>query len=181
MSYNTQSSCYKYFVGIDLSYSCTGIVTSQDIHIGVKAGKPSDSFYSRVSGLWRTLLSTLPMPAEDTLVAIEGAAFGKPFQAFHLGELAGVIKYLLAVNRYTVILVPPTTLKKFATGKGNATKEEMNLINRWEYHNSNDNIVDAFCLMKYAESYLPEDKVEVKKKARLRRPQKTAPVSDVLI
>lgn len=46
------------------------------------------------------------------------------------------------------IEVSPSTLKKFATGKGNTKKEDMILpiYKRWQFENDSDNIRDAFVL-----------------------------------
>ncbi len=63
-------------------------------------------------------------------IAIEGLSFGSKGQGYlNLAELAGIIKYELFSYRYTpgggLTIVPPTTLKQFATGKGNADKSAM--------------------------------------------------------
>lgn len=44
--------------------------------------------------------------------------------------------------------VSPTTLKKWLTGKGNATKNEMAgaVKSRWEYVHKSDDIIDAYAL-----------------------------------
>jgi Holliday junction resolvasome RuvABC endonuclease subunit len=40
-----------------------------------------------------------------------------------LGELSGILKWKLWERGINVEIVPPTTLKKWATGKGNADKK----------------------------------------------------------
>ena len=46
------------------------------------------------------------------------------------------------------MLVPPTVLKKFVTGKGNSKKDEMRLgaYKRWAFEDKSDDVVDAYCL-----------------------------------
>ena len=59
-------------------------------------------------------------------VLIEGYAFGAVGRVFQIAENAGLLKYM--VNRVHGIpydVPPPTVIKKFATGKGNAKKENM--------------------------------------------------------
>ena len=60
------------------------------------------------------------------------------------------------------IAVHPGTIKKFATGNGRASKEDMILEpNDWvriEKTITDDNEADAICLLKYAESQLEEEK-----------------------
>ena len=68
-----------------------------------------------------------------TLVIIEGYAFGSGgssksgdgafARAHSLGEVGGVVKTMLWHQRHRVAIAPPTTLKRYATGKGNARKD----------------------------------------------------------
>lgn len=65
-----------------------------------------------------------------SLVAFEGYALGfrgKSNIIFDLGELGGVLKLLILEKGIDILLVPPTSLKLFATGKGNADKEKVSL------------------------------------------------------
>ena len=41
---------------------------------------------------------------------------------FNIAENAGLLKHYLWKRKYTYNVVPPTVIKKFATGKGNANK-----------------------------------------------------------
>lgn len=58
-------------------------------------------------------------------VFIEGYAFNAVGKVFQIAENTGVLKYRLSMNGLDVVTVPPTVIKKFATGKGNANKEAM--------------------------------------------------------
>jgi Holliday junction resolvasome RuvABC endonuclease subunit len=62
---------------------------------------------------------------DTTYVMIEDYSFGSKGRVFNLAENCGLLKYLLYKNGYKFFTVPPTVVKKFATGKGNATKEKM--------------------------------------------------------
>jgi Holliday junction resolvasome RuvABC endonuclease subunit len=62
---------------------------------------------------------------EDIVVMIEDYSFGSKGRVFNLAENCGILKYMLYKNGYRFFTVPPTVVKKFATGKGNATKEKM--------------------------------------------------------
>jgi crossover junction endodeoxyribonuclease RuvC len=63
------------------------------------------------------------------LMVMEGYAMGAPRgkggnnNSFSIGELGGVLKFAIYKSRIPLLLVPPTSLKLFATGKGNANKE----------------------------------------------------------
>lgn len=58
-------------------------------------------------------------------VAIEGYAFGAKGKVFHIAENTGVLKYRLHQTGIPVEVIPPSAIKKQASGKGNANKEEM--------------------------------------------------------
>ena len=88
------------------------------------------------------------------IVYIEGLSFGAKGDA--IMQLAG-LHYLLRINfnsrsdmKYDVI--PPTTLKKFITGKGNTKKELMLLkvYKRWGVEFTDNNMADAFSLARMA-------------------------------
>lgn len=57
------------------------------------------------------------------LAVIEGYAYGRPNQAAQLGELGGVVRLLLRDADVPCAVVPPSSLKLYATGKGNASKD----------------------------------------------------------
>lgn len=56
---------------------------------------------------------------------IEGYAFGATGRVFHIAENGGILKHKLWLNGTPFEVMAPTTIKKFATGKGNANKEKL--------------------------------------------------------
>jgi len=58
-------------------------------------------------------------------ITIEGYSFASVGRVFNIAENGGVLKYLLWKNELPYTSIPPTTIKKFATGKGNANKEAL--------------------------------------------------------
>lgn len=58
-------------------------------------------------------------------VFLEGYAFAATGRIFQIAENTGILKDRLWRNKYRVEVVPPTVVKKFAHGKGNANKEAM--------------------------------------------------------
>ena len=85
------------------------------------------------------------------VVVIEGYAYGAKGQAvYQLAELGGIVRFWLYNHHLTTIEVNPTTLKMFATGKGNAGKPQMLLAAQHRFHLPkhiyDDNIVDAYLL-----------------------------------
>lgn len=58
-------------------------------------------------------------------VYIEGYSMGSRGKVFHIGENTGLLKQVLYRAQYAFTTIPPTVVKKVATGKGNATKDKM--------------------------------------------------------
>jgi hypothetical protein len=46
-------------------------------------------------------------------------------KVFHIAENTAILKYNLWDAQIEFDIIPPTVIKKFATGKGNANKEKM--------------------------------------------------------
>lgn len=99
-----------------------------------------------------------------SLIIIEDYSMGSKGRVFHIAENCGILKHELYVNELPFDTVPPTTLKKFASGKGNASKEMMyesflretnidikNYINPKlkESDNPISDVIDSFYLAKY--------------------------------
>ncbi|HUR74418.1 MAG TPA: hypothetical protein VMZ00_09080 [Sporichthya sp.] len=84
------------------------------------------------------------------LAVIEGPSYGSMSGSGH-HEAAGLwwhITCALAEHRVPYAVVPPSTLKKYATGSGKATKPDMRvaLLQRTGIDERDDNKVDAFWL-----------------------------------
>jgi len=59
-------------------------------------------------------------------VGLEGYAYGAAGRAiFQIAENCGLLKYKLWEHRIPIEVIAPTSVKKFATGKGNANKDGM--------------------------------------------------------
>ena len=56
---------------------------------------------------------------------MEDYAFAATGRVFHIAENTGVLKYKIYNSGVPLEVVPPTTVKKFATGKGNSDKDQM--------------------------------------------------------
>lgn len=58
-------------------------------------------------------------------VFIEGYAFNAVGRVFQIAENTGILKYKIWKEGIPCTVVPPTVIKKFVTGKGNANKESI--------------------------------------------------------
>lgn len=100
-----------------------------------------------------------------TDIAMEGTVLASQ-SALVLGELSATVKLELynhfeGIMNYfpeppqhlrTPLLIPPMTLKKYATGKGTAKKQEMlmQIFKRWGVEFNDDNAADAYALARLA-------------------------------
>lgn len=98
-------------------------------------------------------------------IAMEGTVLASQ-SALVLGELSATVKLFLynhfdgIANYYpepfqrlrTPLMVPPMTLKKYATGKGTSKKQEMlmQIFKRWTVEFNDDNAADAYALARLA-------------------------------
>lgn len=103
-------------IGVDLSLQSTGIGVI-DNHVGY-AHRLTTGTMRGHPRLEYLAVNVVRWCKDADLVVIEGAAFGKNQGAFNLGGLWWVVTHRMwqAGIRYAV--VPPTCLKKYATGRG---------------------------------------------------------------
>ena len=81
-------------------------------------------------------------------VAFEGYSYNSVGRVFELGEMGGVLKLLAYEKGVPSIIVPPVSLKKFATGNSGADKSAMMARAEIEMGRkpADDNQADAFFL-----------------------------------
>lgn len=120
-------------VGLDLSLTSTGMSDGQTHGaVGTDAGTPLEERVSMilsgvVSFVTGAPLVTALLP-EANLVVIEGGAFSRGAQSKAAEDLAGLrllVRYELWARSIPFAIVPPTTLKKYTTGDGRASKPDM--------------------------------------------------------
>ena len=58
-------------------------------------------------------------------VSLEGYAYSAQGRVFNIAENTGILKYKLWQSRIPVEVIPPSAVKKLATGKGNSDKAAM--------------------------------------------------------
>lgn len=124
--------------GLDRSLTATGLVTPDGAHHLISSRRTG---LDRLADIRDQVLNRLTYPC---LVVTEGYAFARPNGAHQLGELGGVLLLAIHELQQPIAIVPPASLKRFATGKGNATKDQMlaAAVRRWPDIDDN-NIADA--------------------------------------
>jgi crossover junction endodeoxyribonuclease RuvC len=159
-------------IGIDPSLTSTGIVVLRNGQVETAVttkNRPELGTIERVTDIRLQIgkiLSNLTNDEETQwqapdLIVIEGFSYGsKGRSVFDIAYLGWRIREDLEWHREyekTVwIEVPPTQLKKFATGKGNANKEIIlqQVYKRWGVEFSDNNQADAYVLSKIGEAYM---------------------------
>lgn len=100
------------------------------------------------------------------VVCVEGYSFGsKGAAVVNIGELGGVIRLALHELALPTVEIPPSCLKKYATGKGNASKDDVLQagVMRSGHTFTDNNACDAFWLHQMALAhYQPDSQLLVK-------------------
>lgn len=133
-------------LALDLSLTATGVCTSK----GVITLRPKSTGTERLS--WHEGAIRDACAVSDLDIAIIEDIYEGGTSAARLGMLHGVIRVFLHWLDIPTVLVAPATLKKYATGKGNATKPDMRmaLYKRAGLDLNDDNQVDASWLYSMA-------------------------------
>ena len=80
----------------------------------------------------------------DPIIQIEDYSFGSTGRVFHIAENLGLLKYKLKMEcGWDYTLLPPSVIKKFATGKGNANKDLMLHAFQEETHTNLGKVFDT--------------------------------------
>jgi Holliday junction resolvasome RuvABC endonuclease subunit len=150
-------NCHAYYMTMTKKYE-THFANVTGVHF--EYSSQMDRF-DKISEYFLTMI----LHHKATVVYIEDYSMGSKGKVFHIGENTGIFKYKVWNEQNDVVGVPPTVIKKFATGKGNSNKErmeesfkeenpkidlkfELNMTARqW---NPSSDIIDAYYVCKYA-------------------------------
>lgn len=156
------------FMGLDISTK-TGICIIQVIfetgkykilHISEITAHSNNIYFGKLLRAGDIAMQVAEMCEEYDVhfALIEGFAYANHYTLSMLTEITTLIKYKLRLLHVPYLIIAPTSLKKFITGNGRATKLQMEKICRLkyslEYKHSltsdtkvlTDNMVDAFSL-----------------------------------
>lgn len=147
-------------IGIDQSYSGFAITAlDKNNHYYTEVRKFDGTGVERLSNA-RTFLVNFVDSFTVESIAIEGYAFGSQM-ANMAGELGGMIRLALydkynsrTINAAFPLVVPPTSLKKYVTGKGTGvSKSQMMLAvyKKWGVDLPDDNAADSYGLARIAQ------------------------------
>ena len=138
-------------VGLDLSTRRIGFAAADGQLLSISGHADARDPYRRLHELTRELGRAFALrPPRPDLVVLEDYSLGSPgrIALIRLGEIGGVTRMRLFELDVAFHLVRPSSLKLFATGKGNADKAAMveRAIVLGARGNVNDDEADAFHL-----------------------------------
>lgn len=140
-----------YVTVLDLSLTGTGYACAHEGAVGYQ----TITVAKGVVGFQRLLYLRTQIKdliADAPLVVMEGLSFmSKSGVAHEITGLAMIVRMMLWEAGKTIVIVSPKTLKKFASGNGNAEKSMQlrEVYKRWGHDCANDNEADACALLHY--------------------------------
>ncbi|MBN1319621.1 MAG: crossover junction endodeoxyribonuclease RuvC [Thermoleophilia bacterium] len=111
---------HPWIVALDLSLTGTGVCRfdGSTITLSTKLRGCERLRWIRAQVMFHTLFADL--------VVIEGYSYGsKGAAVLNLGELGGVIRLAIFERKLPLVEIPPACLKRYATGRGNASKDDV--------------------------------------------------------
>lgn len=143
------------YLGVDASWTATALcalsfpdgIERRDESLICTDPKNWPNDYARLQHIGERFFSFVEN-VQPSYIAIEGYSFGSRQGREAAGELGGHLRWMLHTGDYGFLIVPPLTLKKFVTGKGQGKKEQMMMhtFKRWGYEATDNNACDAYCL-----------------------------------
>jgi Holliday junction resolvasome RuvABC endonuclease subunit len=136
------------YLGIDQSYSGFAITAYQNGNYYCEVYKSDKRGIDRLADIQAHVMNWLHKFDKIEDVAMEGYAFGSQM-ANMLGELGGMVKLTLHSFGIYPLIVPPTNLKKYVTGKGNGISKSQMLLHvykKWGAEFTDDNAADSYSL-----------------------------------
>jgi crossover junction endodeoxyribonuclease RuvC len=147
---------HMYSIGIDQSANHTGIcVLDDENHIRVLELIEPKGFRGTArlafirDELAKILRVQVTLRGERAAIGVwESYSHNSVNQKFLLGEVGGVAQLAIFDHADRVECCAPKALKKFVTGRGDASKDQMMaaIARRWSASITNDNLADAYGL-----------------------------------
>ena len=146
--------------GLDLSLTATGSVILASSHSVVETWKPPNLRGPTRLAWFREKVEDVLQRFQPRLTVLEGYGFSAQHSRAHsLGELGGVVRLALHGAGAPFLVVTPSSLKKYVTGKGNAPKAIMirEVYRRWAVELDDDNQADAYSLAQFGVDWLTKE------------------------
>lgn len=147
-------------LGLDPSSNTGYVILDEDgnlVKAGVVTFKPEVDRFARYEKYERKVKQLIEDYDVD-LVIIEGYSFAGKFNNSFQYELGTVYRMMLYKEDIMFVEVPPSSLKKFITGKGNGKKDliMLGVYKLWDFDTDNDNEADAYGLAQFGRGIIGE-------------------------
>lgn len=157
----------KRVLGLDLSLTGTGWVLFNQNESWDSGLIDTDKMkgFDRLDHIKKTIWNVLDFDSNiidpsEILVVMEDFSFAsKGSGLFQIAGLGYIVRYAMWLQEIQFLLVPPTVLKKFVTGKGTSDKSIMlkELFKRWGVDLNDDNVGDAYGLARIGSAIMGWD------------------------
>jgi Holliday junction resolvasome RuvABC endonuclease subunit len=152
------------YLGVDQSLQSTGVavlgVDGALRHLDtVRPGKLRDA--ARLTYI-RDVVASLVREYRPVLAALEGYSYESVNKAFALGEVGGVLRACFYDNEVPLVVVPPSSLKLFVAGNGQASKTQVqdSIRRKWHLSIKQNDMSDAYGLAQVARVVVTRDTVD---------------------
>ena len=144
-------------LGLDLSITATGLValrgsidTAPELVTEREITPPANAFgIDRPRRIVEEIMTYIH-EAKPEVVVLEGYSLNmrNASSVVPLVELGGILRLMFTLDRIDWLDPRAGEVKKFATGRGNAKKDEimMNVLKRWGHESKTNNTADAYVL-----------------------------------
>ena len=141
-------------IGLDMSATASGVVILQENGTAspevcfVEEIKPTTTGMIRARQVVTRVMEIIHVTKPDKIV-VEGYSLGKNMNStIPLVEIGGLLRFMLHLDGIPWFDPRASEVKKFATGKGNAPKDQvmMWVLKRWGFTSETNNIADAYAL-----------------------------------
>ena len=173
------------YMGVDQSLTGTGVVVIKDDKIihqqlivseKTKNTKSPSIDYTRRLVKIKNEIKNIILTVDPNYIALEGMAFGARGRAiFDIGGLSHILRECFLSLGIPFIIVPPTILKKYWTGKGTANKgdmineaknrgEDIIILEKGDFDN---NIVDSLALCRFISDFISNKTEDFKEQVEI--------------
>ena len=134
-------------LGVDIATHTGLAIVDDEGGKGKQVVFPDQKGFERLQSIASEVRRTLQIWQPD-LAIIEGYAFANQNTLVTLVECGTVIRYVLHELKVPWWTMTPSSLKKWTTGSGAASKDLMaaKVFERWGFRSHSDDIVDAYAL-----------------------------------
>ncbi len=114
------------------------VIFTEEVHFKKLTG------FERINALVGRVLDVIEEYKPD-IITIEEMFVGHASSAIPIIQIGSFLRYFLWQESIKYVDVPPTVLKKFVVGTGNAKKEQvmMKVLHHWGFESKTNNIADA--------------------------------------